>query len=242
VQALIEFDDVSKSFGPVVAVSHLSLVIKKGEIFGIAGPNGAGKTTIVRMLCTALKPDSGSIRVDGMDVFENESAVKRQIGYLPEEPNLYERMTARRLLSFFGELYGMNDREKRIEEVLELVGLLDRAERRISTFSKGMRHRLSLARALLHNPRILVLDEPTMGLDPGVATSIRELIRSMKGEKTVVLCTHYMDEAEMLCDRLAILSNGRAVAVDTPSQLKRKASEELGREAGLNDAFLLYTS
>jgi ABC-2 type transport system ATP-binding protein len=161
---LIQFIDLKKSYGSVVAVDHVNLEIKSGEIFGLAGPNGAGKTTLVRILCTALRPDNGTVLVNGLDVKKNELEVKRLIGYLPEEPNLYERLTARRFLDFFGELYGVSKRSERIRDVLELVGLSERAENRISTFSKGLRHRLSLARAILHDPLILVLDEPTMGL------------------------------------------------------------------------------
>ncbi|MFQ5800257.1 MAG: ABC transporter ATP-binding protein [Candidatus Hydrothermarchaeales archaeon] len=238
---LIRFTDLSKSFGRIVAVDHVNLEVKKGEIFGIAGPNGAGKTTLVRILCTALKPDSGTVHVNGLDVTKNEVEVKRLIGYLPEEPNLYERLTARRFLDFFGQLYEMEERKERIEEMLELVGIKERADDRISTFSKGMRHRLSLARALLHDPKILVLDEPTMGLDPAVAIAIRELVYAMKGEKTIILCTHYMEEAEKLCNRMAIINHGRVVAIDTPNELKKRAGKGLEREATLDEAFVYYT-
>ena len=240
-KTLIRFIDLKKSFGNVVAVDCVNLEIKKGEIFGIAGPNGAGKTTLVRILCTALRPDSGKVLIDGLNVVDDELLVKRLIGYLPEEPNLYERLTARRFLDFFGELYGIERRAERINEVLGMVGLNDRAENQISTFSKGMRHRLSIARAILHDPKILVLDEPTMGLDPAVAIHIRDLVYRMRGDKTVVLCTHYMDEAERLCDRMAILNKGRVAVVDTPLGLKEKASRELGRKGTLDEAFVHFT-
>jgi ABC-2 type transport system ATP-binding protein len=180
---MIKFIDVSKSFGRILAVDRVSLEISGGEIFGIAGPNGAGKTTLVRILCTALRPDSGTVVVDGLNILDNELEIKRLIGYLPEEPNLYERLTPWKFLDFFGQLYNTNHRNERIEEVLETVGLEERAHDRISSFSKGMRHRLSLARAIFHNPKILVLDEPTMGLDPAVAISIRDLVKSMGGDK-----------------------------------------------------------
>lgn len=238
---MIEFKGVTKRFGEITALKGIDLKIETGEIFGIAGPNGAGKTTLVRMLCAALHPDSGAVLVNGVNVSENEVLVKRYIGYLPEEPNLYERLTARRFLQFFGRLYDPDIGEERIKEVLGLVGLLDRAESPISTFSKGMRHRISLARAILHDPPILILDEPTMGLDPAVATAIRDLVYSMKGEKTVVLCTHYMDEAERLCDRMAILNQGRVVALGTPERLKEDVSKTLGKEVTLDEAFVHYT-
>lgn len=238
---MIRLTNLTKRFGNTFALDHVNLEVKKGEIFGIAGPNGAGKTTLVRILCTALKPDSGTALVNGLDVTKNEIEVKRLLGYLPEEPNLYERLTARRFLDFFGQLYRVDRREERIEEVLGIVGLKERADDRISTFSKGMRHRLSLARALLHGPEILILDEPTMGLDPAVAIAIRELVYAMRGRWTVVLCTHYMDEAEWLCDRLAILNRGRVVSVGTPEELKGKVSKELKKEATLDDVFVYYT-
>lgn len=239
--ALICFDDLKKSFGNIAALKGVSFDIKKGEIFGLAGPNGAGKTTLVRILCTALHPDSGSVTVKGLDTRKSELEVKRLIGYLPEEPNLYERLTARRFLAFFAELYSVADSERRVAEVLETVELSNRAEDRISTFSKGLRHRLSLARAILHNPEILVLDEPTMGLDPAVAAHLRDLVDSMRGDKTVLLCTHYMEEAEMLCDRMAVLNNGRIVALDTPQNIRKKASAALGRSASLDEAFVYFT-
>jgi ABC-2 type transport system ATP-binding protein len=238
---LIQFLDLKKSYGSVVAVDHVNLEIKSGEIFGIAGPNGAGKTTLVRILCTALRPDHGTVLVNGLDVKKCELEVKRLIGYLPEEPNLYERLTARRFLDFFGELYGVKSRGERIGEVLELVGLSERAENRISTFSKGLRHRLSLARAILHDPLILVLDEPTMGLDPAVAAHIRELVDEMRGEKTVILCTHYMEEAEKLCDRMAILNRGSVAVIDTPAGIKEKAAKGIGRDVSLDEAFVFFT-
>jgi ABC-2 type transport system ATP-binding protein len=238
---LIQFIDLKKSYGSVVALDHVNLEIKSGEIFGIAGPNGAGKTTLVRILCTALRPDHGTVLVNGLDVKKKELEVKKLIGYLPEEPNLYERLTARRFLDFFGELYGVKSRRERIQEVLELVDLSDRAENRISTFSKGLRHRLSLARAILHDPLILVLDEPTMGLDPAVASHIRELVYDMRGEKTVIICTHYMEEAEKLCDRMAILNRGSVAVIDTPGGIKERAAKDLERDMSLDEAFVFFT-
>ncbi len=237
---MIRFVDLTKRFGQLLALDHVNFEIESGEVFGIAGPNGAGKTTLVRILCTALRPDEGTIYIDGLDISKHELEVKRRIGYLPEEPNLYERLTPKGLLDFFGRMYSVENREDKIERALEMVGLSDRGSQKISTFSKGMRHRLSFARALLHDPGILVLDEPTMGLDPSVALSIRNLIKAMKGDKTVVLCTHYMEEAELLCDRMAVLNKGQVAAIGTPDELKKHASEEQGTELSLDEAFVYY--
>jgi len=238
---LIEFIDVSKRFGRIAALDSVTLRIKKGEIFGLAGPNGAGKTTLVRILCTALKPDTGVVRLDGKDIRENPVEVRGSIGYLPEEPNLYERLTPKKFLSFFAELYGLDRINERVDEVLESMKLIQRKEDKISTFSKGMRHRLSLGRAILHDPKILVLDEPTMGLDPAVAADIRDMVARMKGEKTVILCTHYMDEAESLCGRMAILNRGKISVIDSPEKIKSTASEQSGGKSTLEEAFVYYT-
>ncbi|WP_345894003.1 ABC transporter ATP-binding protein [Methanothermobacter tenebrarum] len=172
-----------------------------------------------------------------MDVTRDPIRVKSMIGYLPEEPNLYERFTARDLLRYFGELYEVpgDILDNRIDELLELVGMEERAADPINTFSKGLRQRIGIARALIHDPPILILDEPTMGLDPATAASIREFIRELKGDKTMILCTHYMEEAEYLCDRVAILNQGRILDVGTPQELKSKIKGDLTLEVDLID-------
>ncbi|MFQ6136798.1 MAG: ABC transporter ATP-binding protein [Candidatus Hydrothermarchaeales archaeon] len=241
---MIEIVNLTKKFGKVTAIEDLSLDIKKGELFGIVGPNGAGKTTIVRVLCGALKPTKGGIKVNGYDIVKDPIKVKSNLGYLPEEPSLYERLTATKLLEFFGRLYGVDDLDSRIPQLLKFVGLYERADSKISTFSKGMRQRLAIARTLLNDPPILILDEPTMGLDPGTARSIREFILEQKGKKTILLCTHYMDEAEMLCDRIAILNNGRVAAVGTPADLKNEVARTEGvegKEPSMEDVFVHFT-
>ncbi len=241
---MIRITNLSKKFGKVTALDGIDLEIKKGELFSIVGPNGAGKSTIVRILCGSLRPNKGSISVNGFDIIHDPIKVKSSIGYLPEEPNLYERLTARELLEFFGNLYDVNDKEGRIKELLEFVGLSDRAEYKISTFSKGMRQRLAIARALLNDPPILILDEPTMGLDPGAARSIREFIYHQKGKKTILLCTHYLDEAEELCDRMAVLNYGKISVVGSPDELKKEVADSgflKGGEPTLEDAFIYYT-
>jgi len=221
---MIEISSLSKRFGKITALNELSLNIKKGELLGIIGPNGAGKTTAIRIISCILHPDQGKVMVGGYNVMKNPLEIKSMIGYLPEEPNLYERFKAYDLLKYFGELYGVpKDRlDARIEELLELVGMSDRAHHRINTFSKGLRQRIGIARALVHDPEIIIFDEPTMGLDPATAISIREFIGGLKGEKTIILCTHYMDEADLLCDRVAILNQGQILDMGSPGELKSK--------------------
>ncbi|MBI5679308.1 MAG: ABC transporter ATP-binding protein [Methanobacterium sp.] len=221
---MIHISSLTKYFGKIQALDNLNLDIKKGELMGLIGPNGAGKTTAIRIICGILKPDEGNVFVGDYNILKDPIEVKSMIGYLPEEPNLYERFKARDLLRYFGELYGvpkerLNDR---VDELLELVGMTDRAEHRINTFSKGLRQRIGIARALVHDPEIIIFDEPTMGLDPATSISIRKFIEGLKGEKTIILCTHYMDEADMLCDRVAILSTGKIMDIGTPEYLKAK--------------------
>jgi ABC-2 type transport system ATP-binding protein len=226
---MIKIASLSKSFGRIMALDNLSLEIERGELMGIIGPNGAGKTTAIRIICCILQPDSGDILVDGMSIQEDQIKIKSMIGYLPEEPNLYERFKARDLLRYFAELYGV-PKEKidgRIDELLELVGMSHRADDRINTFSKGLRQRIGIARALIHDPEILIFDEPTMGLDPATSNTIREFIRQLKGDKTIILCTHYMDEADALCDRVAILNQGQIIDLGTPDYLKSKVHGDI---------------
>ena len=226
---MIEINSLTKGFGKITALNELNLNVKKGELLGIIGPNGAGKTTAIRIISCILHPDQGQVRVGGYDVLKNPLEIKSMIGYLPEEPNLYERFKAYDLLKYFGELYGVpKDRlDSRIEELLELVGMSNRAQDRINTFSKGLRQRIGIARALVHDPKIIIFDEPTMGLDPATAITIREFIGGLKGEKTIILCTHYMDEADSLCDRVAILNQGQILDMGTPEELKSRIHGDL---------------
>ena len=226
--AMISIDSITKSFGRIKALNNLSLDIGKGELLGIIGPNGAGKTTTIRIICCILKPDSGDVHVGGYSIHEDQIKIKSMIGYLPEEPNLYERFKARDLLRYFAELYGVPkpDINPRIDELLELVNMTDRAEDRINTFSKGLRQRIGIARALIHDPPIIIFDEPTMGLDPATASNIRSFIRNLKGDKTIILCTHYMREADELCDRVAIVNRGNVMDVGEPDYLKSKVHGE----------------
>ncbi len=225
---MIEIQSLTKYFGKILALDDLNLNVKKGELLGLIGPNGAGKTTAIRIISCILKPDRGEVFVDGYSIHKDQIKIKSMIGYLPEEPNLYERFKAYDLLKYFGELYGVSkgDLDDRIWELLELVDMSRRAEHKINTFSKGMRQKIGIARALIHDPEILILDEPTMGLDPATSHAIRDFIVTLKGKKTIILCTHYMDEAEQLCDRVAFLNEGRIIDIGTPDYLKSKIHGE----------------
>lgn len=213
-----------------VAVDCISFGIRKGELFGLLGPNGAGKTTTIKMLSTILLPTSGSATILGLDVVKRTQAVRERIGFtFGGARGLYGRLSAADNLRYFAELYGLEPSVtgKRIPELLELVGLRDRSKDRVETYSSGMQQRLHLARALLHDPEVLFLDEPTVGIDPVGARELRETVKGLIGRgKTIVLTTHYMAEAEQLCDRIAIIDKGRLVALDTPSALKKRISGE----------------
>jgi len=241
---MIEIKSLTKRFGKIVALQQLNLDIKKGELLGIIGPNGAGKTTAIRIISCILHPDEGDVLVGGYHIGQNPLEIKSMIGYLPEEPNLYERFKAYDLLKYFGELYGVpkEDLDSRIEELLELVGMKHRAQHRINTFSKGLRQRIAIARALIHDPEIIIFDEPTMGLDPATAMNIREFIAGLKGDKTILLCTHYMDEADLLCDRVAILNQGQILDMGTPHELKSKIHGDIILNIGLKDPSLIEIS
>lgn len=222
---MIETFKLTKKFGELTAVDEATLTVKEGEILVVVGPNGAGKSTLVKMLCTILKPTSGSARIMGFDIVEESQKVRSLVGYLPEEPRVYDYMSGEEFLCFFSDIYGSG--RERIPELLEFVGLKEHAKRKIGEYSKGMKHRISLARALIHNPPVLILDEPTMGLDPASSRDVRERIKEMKKEgKTILVCTHYMDEADFLSDKLAVINNGRIAAVAKPEELKAKVAKQ----------------
>lgn len=234
---MIEFLDVSKFFGDHKALDSATIKIEDGTTIGIVGPNGAGKTTLIRLLCGILKPSKGQIIIDGKDLQKHPTEIKKIIGYLPEEPNLYERPKAGELLEYFGLLYGVPKEKinQRIDELLTLVGLSDRKDWRVSSFSKGMRQRLAISRALIHDPKIIVFDEPTMGLDPLTSRKIRDFIKTLKKDKTIILCTHYMYEAEQLCDKIAIIDKGKIKAYDTIENLKKIYIKEKTFKIGLKN-------
>ena len=213
----------------VEAVRGVSFEIAEGELFGLLGPNGAGKTTTIKMLITLLIPTSGAARVLGRDVVENATWVRERIGYVfGGDRGLYERLSAWDNLRYFAELYGVEPRRQRtrIEELLELVGLRGREKERVEGYSRGMRQRLHIARGLLHDPPVVFLDEPTIGVDPVGARELRATISGLKqAGKTVLLTTHYMFEADTLCDRIAVVAKGRVVAEGTPRDLKESVAE-----------------
>jgi ABC-2 type transport system ATP-binding protein len=221
-QAVIITENLTKSFGEILAVDRLSMSVGKGEVFGLLGPNGAGKTTTVRMLTALLVPSSGQATVAGHKLGENDQAIRRKVGFLPEAPGLYDGLTAEQNLAFYGKMYGVENIEGQIQRYLELLGLWNRRFEPVGTFSKGMRQKLAIARALLHEPEVLFLDEPTSGLDPQAARLVRDFIADLKGEgRTIILCTHNMEEADRLCDQVAVIS-GRLLAVDSPGVLRRR--------------------
>ena len=215
----IEVTGLSRTFNNLRAVDDISFTVETGEIFGFLGPNGAGKTTTIRMLTAQLHPTAGRAQVAGCDVMTEQKRLKPLIGVVSETQNLYERMSGRENLSFSARLYGTD--RKRVDESLEQVGLLGRAKDNVRHYSNGMKQRLLIARALLHRPQIIFLDEPTRGLDPVVGRDIRRLVLDLsKQGVTVFLTTHYMEEADQLCGRVAFLSEGRIVALDTADNLK----------------------
>jgi ABC-2 type transport system ATP-binding protein len=221
---IIETLGLTKRFGELKAVDHIDLSIREGEVFGLLGPNGAGKTTTLSMLATLLKPTEGTAKVDGHDVLTEAAAVRKSIGIVFQEPSSDDILTGRENLYLHALMYGVDRRirEQRFREVLKLVDLEDRADDQVKKYSGGMRRRLELARGLLHKPKILFLDEPTLGLDPQTREHIWQYIRRLVDLEhvTVILTTHYMDEAERLCDRVAIIDDGRIIALDTPERLK----------------------
>jgi ABC-2 type transport system ATP-binding protein len=227
----IETEELSKKFGDFTAVSNINLNIEKGEIFGLLGPNGAGKTTTIKMLATLLKPSSGFAEVWHRSVLKEQDAVRRSIGIVFQDPSVDTELTGSENLDFHARMYGLNkeERERRINEVLDLVELNDRANVFVKFYSGGMQRRLEIARGLMHYPKVLFLDEPTLGLDAQTRHRIWDYIKRLnKAQKvTIVLTTHYMEEADYLCDRVAIMDHGKIIALDIPNNLKNTIGEDI---------------
>ncbi len=220
----IEIRDLSKSFGNFHAVDHLTLTVQQGEVFGLLGPNGSGKTTTINMISGLSVPTSGEVKVLGYDVRHNTRSVRQILGAVPQETALYEELSAWTNMDFHADLFGIPVREKkkRINDMLELVQLADRKNSRVGTFSGGMKRRLALGRALLHDPKLIYLDEPTLGVDVQARRVIWDYILLLRSQgKTVLITTNYLEEAQALCDRLAIIDHGKLIAVDTPEHLKQ---------------------
>lgn len=240
---MIEVKRLSKRYRDIVAVDDLSFSVRKGEILGFLGPNGAGKSTTMKIITGFLPATEGCVRIDGLDVFEHPLEIKRRIGYLPEQPPVYPDLTTKEYLSFVASLKGVGRKEKRteIERVAELTRITAVLPRRIGNLSKGYRQRVGLAQALLASPSILILDEPTVGLDPTQIIEVRELIKSLAGKHTVLLSTHILAEVAMVCKRVLIVSQGRQVAFDDLETLAVSHEDE-GRAPSLEEIFLKLTA
>jgi ABC-2 type transport system ATP-binding protein len=221
---VIEVEHLTKRYGPVTAVHDVSFQVQKGEILGFLGPNGAGKTTTMRVLTGYMPATEGRVRVAGHDVFEQAVEAKRRIGYLPETPPLYPDMTVREYLQFVAKIKGVPpaERKARVEQVMARTWVSDMANRTCGKLSKGYRQRVGLAQAIIHNPDVLVLDEPTAGLDPKQIIETRRLIKELAGDHTIILSTHILPEVSQTCDRVVIINKGRVVAEDTPANLTRR--------------------
>ncbi len=215
---------LTKRFETITAVDRLDLEVRAGEVFGFLGPNGAGKTTTLRLLCALLAPTAGTAEINGYRLGQDDTKIRASVGILTEHPGLYERLSAEENLDFYARLHGLpaDVRRSRVESLLGLLGLRERARSPVATYSRGMKQKVAIARAILHEPRILFLDEPTTGLDPDAAKTVRDLIVALRAQgRTVFLCTHNLDEADRLCDRIAIFRQ-RALRVDTPAKLRRE--------------------
>jgi ABC-2 type transport system ATP-binding protein len=219
----IVVDKVTKKFGEFIALDSVSLQIGQGEIFGLLGPNGAGKTTLLNILCGLSKPTEGSISIFGMTFKDNHNDIRRLLGYIPQETALYEHLTAEENLMFHARFYGVpaSERKARINQALKLAQLESRRKSKVKEFSGGMKRRLAIVRALIHDPRLLMLDEPSLGVDVQSRVEIWDRIKEIRAEKTIIVTTNYMEEAEYLCNRVAILDQGRLIALGSPAELKK---------------------
>lgn len=239
---MIRTDKLTRHYGSLAAVQDLNLSVEAGELFGFLGPNGAGKTTTIRMVVGLLRPTAGTVSVAGHDVRQEPLAVKRHVGYLAQTPLLYERLTGREFLRFVGGLYGLSDTttEAQTERLMALMDLSDKADHLIESYSGGMRHKIGLCGALLHEPPVLVLDEPLTGMDPYSARRIKDMLQDLcRQGSTVFLSTHVLEVAERVCDRVAILNQGRLIAVGTMEALRAQAQSSA--ETTLEDLFLQLT-
>jgi len=226
-KTVIQTQNLTKRFGDLIAVDNLHLEIYEGEIFGFLGPNGAGKTTAINMICGLLKPDSGNVTIHGKPISQAGDEIRSRVGVCPQEIVLWERLTCIEQLQFIGQMYGVPGKiaRERGEKLLEELGLVDKRKKLARTLSGGMQRRLNLAMALVHDPEIVVLDEPEAGLDPQSRIKVRDYIKSLARVKTVILTTHNMDEADRVADRVAIIDHGKLMVLDTPEALKGQVGE-----------------
>ena len=219
---MITTENLTKKFGDITAVDHLNLEVKEGEVFGFLGPNGAGKTTTVRMLSCLIGPTSGQALVNGYRVGKEDKQIRRSVGILTETPGMYDNLSAEHNLNIYAHLYEVEDPKVQVEKYLRMLGLWDRRQDEAGTFSKGMKQKLAICRALLHEPRLLFLDEPTAALDPESARLVRDFIAELRQQgRTIFLCTHNLDEADRLCDRIGVFKS-RLLVVDSPANLRRQ--------------------
>lgn len=242
--SLLDVQHLRKSFGTVVAVNDVSFALRAGELVGLLGPNGAGKTTTVSMIAGLVTPDQGEVRIGGKPLSGDTDPAKRRIGLVPQDLALYDELSARENLRFFGSLYDLTGRalDDAIMQSLTLVGLADRARDAVKTFSGGMKRRLNLAAGLLHDPDILLLDEPTVGVDPQSRNAIFDNLELLKSRgKALLYTTHYMEEAERLADRIVVIDHGKAIADDTVAGLKARGTSVDGKPATLEAVFLTLT-
>jgi ABC-2 type transport system ATP-binding protein len=238
---MIKISNLTKKYGDHVAVNDLSLVINSGELFGFLGPNGAGKTTTIKMLTGVLRPTAGDIEINGIDIQKQPQEAKHTVGYIPDDPYLYDRLTAREHLRFVGGLYGLSEEEvaQRSERLFEIFGMNGWVDKRCEEFSHGMRQKLVFSSAFLHQPSVLVVDEPMVGLDPQSTRLVKDMMRQYAGEgKTVFISTHVLSIAEELCDRIGIIHRGRLIEVGTLNELKSKAAKS---DVNLETLFLELT-
>ncbi|MFX0100581.1 MAG: ABC transporter ATP-binding protein [Candidatus Hodarchaeota archaeon] len=236
---MIDIQDIKKHFDDVKAVDGISLQIKKGELFGLLGPNGAGKTTMINMLCGLLDPTGGEATIDGLSIKKKMGQIKKLIGVCPQQPAIFPYLTGSENVEFFGDLHAMNKKEikSRSEMLLEKLSLIEHANRKVQKYSGGMVRRISIAMALVHNPEIAFLDEPTVAMDPQSRRAVWEFIKDLKRQdKTVILTTHYIEEAEALSDRVGIIDNGKLIELGPPAELNAKHDCE-----NLEDVFLKLT-
>jgi ABC-2 type transport system ATP-binding protein len=240
-RSILQTQSLTKRFGPLTAVDEVAISIDAGEIFGLVGPNGAGKTTVIKILTTLLPPTSGTAAIDGHDITHEAAKVRRVIGYVPQLISADGGLTGYENLLIFSKLYDIarKERTQRIREVLEFMGLSDFSDKLVRTYSGGMIRRLEIAQAMLHRPKILFLDEPTVGLDPVARKVVWQHIQQLRKDygTTIFLTTHYMDEADLLCERLAIMHLGKVAAIGSPSELK----STVGNGATLDDVFAYYS-
>lgn len=226
--SLIEIKGLSKQYDSLKAVDNVSFEVMDGEVFGLLGPNGAGKSTLIAMLTTLLKPDSGEIIINGFNLSTQQSEIKKILGLVPQEIALYPTLTARENLMFWGRMYGLKGTllKERVDEALDIAGLMDRAKQRIDSYSGGMKRRINIAAALLHRPRILIMDEPTVGIDPQSRNHILETVLKLNRDgMTVIYTSHYMEEVEFLCSKVAIMDHGKIIAKGSKEELKRSIGD-----------------